>query len=209
MKISPIVAELKAHCPLFEGRVAGAAEFRPLPENARLDLPSAYVVGEPDQPGQPNLSGGYRQDVTDGFSIIVVLDNSGDVRGQAAWDQGEDVRLSLIRALVGWQVDDAYGPIAYDGGGEILHMDRARVYIAYGFRADMALDNSDTRQGLDLDGLSPFTGVTVKVDVLDTAYDPNNIDDGRPTYNPDQPNPRTTGPDGRIEIGADIALDQE
>lgn len=44
MKLTPVIAALRARCPYFENRVAGAAQFKNLPEVGKLRLPAAYVV---------------------------------------------------------------------------------------------------------------------------------------------------------------------
>lgn len=44
MKLAPIIAALRARCPEFQNRVAGAAQFKDLPEVGKMKLPAAYVV---------------------------------------------------------------------------------------------------------------------------------------------------------------------
>ncbi len=36
MKLTPIIAALRARCPLFENRVGGAAQFKAIPEAGKL-----------------------------------------------------------------------------------------------------------------------------------------------------------------------------
>ncbi len=43
MKLTPVIAALRARCPYFENRVAGAAQFKNLPE-VGAETPAAYVV---------------------------------------------------------------------------------------------------------------------------------------------------------------------
>lgn len=38
MKLTPVIAALRARCPYFENRVAGAAQFKNLPEVGKLKL---------------------------------------------------------------------------------------------------------------------------------------------------------------------------
>ena len=47
MKLAPIIAALRARCPEFQNRVAGAAQFKDLPEVGKMKLPAAYVVNRP------------------------------------------------------------------------------------------------------------------------------------------------------------------
>ena len=207
MKLSPIVIELRARASTFAGRVAGAAEFRPLKESENLEMPAAYVIGEPDGPGEATANAHYRQEIEDRFSVVAVLDNP-DNRGQQSWDESEEIREELWRVLLGWRIDEYHNPIKYDGGGEIIYMDRSRTYIAFAFSTKLTLGPADTRQGLDLDELPPLEDIKIGVDCIDPAYDPNN-EPGRETYNPDQPSPRDSGPDGRIEVEADLTIPQE
>lgn len=50
MKLTSVIAALRARCPYFENRVAGAAQFKNLPEVGKLRLPAAYVVPGDDSP---------------------------------------------------------------------------------------------------------------------------------------------------------------
>lgn len=184
MKVGPIITEIRLYCPIFEGRVAGAAEFRPLPEDVALDLPAAYVIPEPDSAGPATPCTAYYQEISDEFTVVVVLPNP-DKRGQAAWDQSHDARAELWRALVGWPPGGDYSLCRYTGGGEVIAMDRARLYVAFGFAVDYALGHDDTRQGADLDALPTIDTIHIDVDVIDPAYDPNLAE---------------IGPDGRIEV---------
>ena len=52
MKLAPIIATLRARCPEFQSRVAGAAQFKDLPEVGKMKLPAAYVVPGDDSPGE-------------------------------------------------------------------------------------------------------------------------------------------------------------
>ncbi|EII4258517.1 hypothetical protein LHL99_004573, partial [Salmonella enterica] len=52
MKLTPIIAALRARCPLFENRVGGAAQFKAIPEAGKLRLPAAYVVPAEDVTGE-------------------------------------------------------------------------------------------------------------------------------------------------------------
>lgn len=81
MKLTPIIAALRARCPLFENRVGGAAQFKAIPEAGKLRLPAAYVVPSEDVTGEQKSQTDYWQDLTEGFSVIVVLSNERDEKG--------------------------------------------------------------------------------------------------------------------------------
>ena len=84
MKLTPVIAALRARCPYFENRVAGAAQFKNLPEVGKLKLPAAYVVPGDDSPGENKSQTDYWQELKEGFSVVVILSNGRDERGQFA-----------------------------------------------------------------------------------------------------------------------------
>ncbi|MEO1739828.1 phage sal3 [Salmonella enterica subsp. enterica serovar Typhimurium] len=84
MKLTPIIAALRSRCPRFENRVGGAAQFKAIPEAGKLRLPAAYVVPAEDVTGEQKSQTDYWQDLTEGFSVIVVLSNERDEKGQWA-----------------------------------------------------------------------------------------------------------------------------
>ena len=93
MKLTPVIAALRARCPYFENRVAGAAQFKNLPEVGKLRLPAAYVVPGDDSPGENKSQTDYWQELKEGFSVVVILSNGRDERGQfASYDVVDDVR---------------------------------------------------------------------------------------------------------------------
>ncbi len=67
MKLTPVIAALRARCPYFENRVAGAAQFKNLPEVGKLRLPAAYVVPGDDSPGENKSQTDYWQELKEGF----------------------------------------------------------------------------------------------------------------------------------------------
>ncbi|AEJ55748.1 sb11 [Escherichia coli UMNF18] len=92
MKLTTIIAALRERCPRFENRVGGAAQFKAIPDAGKLRLPAAYVVPSDDAPGEQKSQTDYWQDLTEGFSVIVVLSNERDEKGQwAAYDAVHDV----------------------------------------------------------------------------------------------------------------------
>lgn len=80
MKLTPVIAALRARCPYFENRVAGAAQFKNLPEVGKLRLPAAYVVPGDDSPGENKSQTDYWQELKEGFSVVVILSNPSFLR---------------------------------------------------------------------------------------------------------------------------------
>ncbi|HBZ5657276.1 TPA: hypothetical protein MK055_004778, partial [Salmonella enterica subsp. enterica serovar Weltevreden] len=117
MKLTPIIAALRSRCPRFENRVGGAAQFKAIPEAGKLRLPAAYVVPAEDVTGEQKSQTDYWQDLTEGFSVIVVLSNERDEKGQwASYDAVHDVRQEIWKALLGWEPDSQVHEIQYAGG---------------------------------------------------------------------------------------------
>jgi len=178
MKLSNVIAALRTRCPMFEGRIAGAAEFKSLPETGKMRLPAAYVVPTEDITAEQKSLSDYWQNVTEGFAVIVVLDNTRDERGQAAaYDVVHDVRAELWRTLLGWQPEDNGGPVAY-AGGQLLEMDRGRLYYQFDFTLVREIQEEDTRQQQDLNTLDDFKSAGIDIDYIDPGDGP----DGKPEH---------------------------
>lgn len=192
MKLLPVVEAIRLRCPSFANRVAGAADFKALPEKANLVVPAAYVIPLDDVPEPQRSQNGYRQTLRDAFAVVVAISNVADERGQAAINAVHDLRAELWKALLGWQIDEAYGPIEYDGG-QLLQMDRARLYYQFEFAASVEIVTADTHQAAVLAGSPNFTAMRVQVDAIDPMADPNL---------------KYPGPDGRIETEITLPLPQ-
>jgi len=188
MKISPIVAHLRATCPTFDGRITAGIDWDAVANSTQLSHPSAYVIATGDQASDNDLQSGIRQYITDEIDVVIVLDTR-DERGQAAKDLLHAIRCELWLALVGWKPDTDYDQMEYDGGA-LVHINRARVIYRFGFSAAFQLGRNTSAQPpetwheLELDGLTGFTGVTFNMDCIDPA----------------DPNLQSPGPDGRIEV---------
>lgn len=169
MKLTQIIEEIKANCPTFEQRAAGAAEYANLRNRSNLRVPASYVVPMDENASEMGNGSGYRQILTEGFSVIVVISNLADERGQQAVNQLHDLRAELWAALLGFEMD-GYDPITYSGGN-LLHVDRSRLDYQFDFNADYHIDISDTRTWLDHEALPAFESVTVELDHKDLPPD--------------------------------------
>lgn len=188
MKISPVVLHLRQYCPVFAGRVAGGIDFDSVKASQQMDRPGAFVIATGDDPTDNDLANAIRQDITDEFDVVVILDTK-DKRGQLAVDVLHDIRAELWRALVGWKPAAEFDPITYNGG-DLVQIDKALVIYRFSFVTAFQLGRNDPSQPaetwheLELDGLAPLEGMDIDVDCIDPA--------DRNLKNP--------GPDGRIEI---------
>lgn len=173
MKLSSVIAALRTRCPRFGGNVAGAAEFKAIPETGKMRLPAAYVVPTEDITAEQKSLTDYWQNVTEGFAVVVVLDNTRDERGQSAgYDAVHDVRAEIWRALLGWEPDENAGPVAY-AGGQLLDMDRGRLYYQFEFTLVREITEEDTRQQEDLNTLDEFKTVVIDVDYINPGNGPD------------------------------------
>lgn len=179
MELEPVIAALRARLPYFSSRIGGAAQFKVLEQSAQLQVPCAYVVPTDDTPGENLSNVTIRQDITDGFAVIVVIPNTPDEKGQASTHSVHQVRKLLWAALLGWEPGPEYDPILYEGG-QLLQIDRARLWYQFEFSAVMQIDVTDTWQATALAALPPYDGGTVQIDAIDPS-DPNLV----PTPHPD------------------------
>ncbi len=150
MQLDLIIAQLRALCPSLQGRVAGAAQFKPIAEAAALPVPCAFVIPLDDRPEPPKAQNAVGQDMTDSFGVIVALDNRSDEKGQQASASVHSLRAEIWKALLGWipgpvnAVNPAsfYNGIYYEGGS-LLSLDRARLWYQFEFGAAMWIGASD------------------------------------------------------------------
>ncbi|NUF48640.1 phage tail terminator protein [Gilliamella sp. ESL0250] len=178
MKLSHIVHILRHFSPSFEGRVGGAAEFSAIKDTAFLQLPAAYVVPLDDRAEDNKSQTDYWQNVTERFGVIVVLKPI-DERGQhEAYDIVENIKTELWRALLGYEPSPAHYPIQYDGG-DLLDLDRGRIFYQFNFSSVREVGFEDTRQYFDLNAIDN------PIPDPDWQPDPNNPDITEPPqYNP-------------------------
>jgi len=188
MDITLIIGQLRAYSPTFAGRVAGAAEFKQVSENTNLPVPCCYVVPLDDNPGQAGAQNAVRQDLTDGFAVIVCLSNTVDERGQAAATNLHLIRKELWKALLGWRPTLEYNGITY-AGGSLLQLDRAQLWYQFEFDAFMQIGPEDGWEQGALAALPALNTVHINVDVIDPIADKN---------------VKYPGPDGRIEFQTQV-----
>lgn len=186
MKITALITQLREQCPTLANRVAAGIDLATLQANTPLQTPCAYVVPIADLASKSVAQNLMLQPIRDRFEVTLVLDTTD---AAAALDQLHDLRAELWRALVGFKPGNDYSAIAYDGG-ELVSINSSRVLYRLRFFAEFQLGRNLPGQPAqswherELDGLSSFTGVTVRVDAIDPA----------------DPNLQRPGPDGRLEL---------
>lgn len=184
MQLEIIIAALRARCPTFAGRVAGAAQLKLLPETAGMSVPCAFVVPLDDNPGERRSQNAVRQSLNESFAVIVAISNVDDERGQSSAHTVSGIRAELWAALLGWSPDEAvYDGMAYEGGS-VIAMDRARLWFQFEFSTNMEIGPSDGYQAAAHAALPHFDGMNIQLDAIDPA----------------DPNVANPGPDERIEV---------
>ncbi|MCU7250771.1 phage tail terminator protein [Pseudomonas koreensis] len=186
MKITPILTQLRAQCQSLANHIAVGVDLALLQGNPDLPMPSAHVIPLADQASTSTAQNLTRQPIRDRFEIILVLDATDATK---ALDLLHDLRAELWRALVGFKPGSDYSAVVYDGG-EMVSINSSRVLYRLRFFAEFQLGRNLPSQPAEswhereLDALSSFTGVTVRVDAIDPA----------------DPNLKRPGPDGRLEM---------
>lgn len=155
MSISRFIMRAREACPLFGGRVAGAASYAAI-ESGRglMKTPCLYFIPNSCEFGENESETGVYQSVTEVVSAIAVLDNTVDDRGQAnATTSYDDLLPALQRCFLGWYVE---GP-AHDRkpcafvNAEHIGMDRALYHHEFAI-AHLYYISSDTDGVQDDDG---------------------------------------------------------
>lgn len=168
MQLEPIISALRARCPSLASRVAGAAQFKVLPEAAALPVPCAYVIPLDDNPQESMAMNSIRQVLKDSFAVVVAVSNVPEEKGQSSASAIHNLRAELWAALLGWRPGDRYDGITYEGG-QALGLDRARLWYQFEFGALMEIEPGDGWEQTALGQLPHFDGATVKLDAIDPA----------------------------------------
>ena len=120
------------------------------------------------------------------------MSNLVDERGQQPAVDLEAVRRALFKALLGFQPGLDYDVITFEGG-ELLHLDRARMYYQFEFAVEYAITTEDTWIPDRNAELPDFETLDMNVDAID-PFDPNLVAPGE------------RGPDGVIDAHVVITL---
>ncbi|WP_422777198.1 phage tail terminator protein [Pseudomonas mediterranea] len=186
MKITPILTQLREQCPTLASRVVAGLDLATLQAGTPLQIPCAYLLPAADVASRNTAQNVTLQTVRDRFDVVLVLDAS---NATTALDLLHDLRAELWRALVGFKPDASYTGIEYDGSEPIsVNSDRVlfrlRFFAEFQLGRNLASQPAESWHERELDGLSSFTGATVRVDAIDPA----------------DPNLKRPGPDGRLEL---------
>ncbi len=148
MDLIAVISQLKTYALVFEGRIAGAAEFTSemmLAEVRPEAWPSAYVVPLGSSATENDSSNSLYQTVTERVGVAVLYDNSADRRGQSVSEQYSATEASIFSALLNWRGSDlghAMRGFEFANSG-IVKLDRARLFYQWEFVIHRLIDDSD------------------------------------------------------------------
>lgn len=132
MDLSLITARLKAQVSGFSNRVYGAAELAVVLENPeRFTKPFACVVWSGDERMDQNLVPGQQARFREAFSVVVVVDNTVETRGETAVAAVEALASDVQDAIVGWAPSASHLPSVYQGSA---HGDMNTSALIHEFR---------------------------------------------------------------------------
>lgn len=151
MILRDLIKRIKDTCPFFGGRVYGSAQLEEgLRQAENMEVPAAFVMVDGDFPDADVGGPGVLQQTQERWTIVVVVSNKDDQRGQRASDQMHIVRSQLLRALLNWEnapdrdeddttnTDTDWGKVVYRGS---LHIDMtsARLWHQFSFGHNIIL----------------------------------------------------------------------
>jgi hypothetical protein len=140
------IASLRARAPIFNGRIAGAAEFyKGLRDySTSLPLPAAYVLPL-GQEAEPNLvMNGLVQVIRKQIGIAVELDAQRDRRGQDPAMVLEAIEAQLFASCLGLMIDECRMSRGTSFvGARYLDLDRARLWYQWEFGLDWQITDAD------------------------------------------------------------------
>jgi hypothetical protein len=145
--LAPTIEQLRAYCPFFGGRVAGAADFiRGLQNyNATMPLPAAYVIPLDQESTGNKLMVGLEQIISKVIGVVVELD-AADRRGQVPAMQCDEIEAALFAAILNWAPVECRvpGKSGYVfSAGRFLDLDRARLFYRWEFLLEYQISDED------------------------------------------------------------------
>lgn len=125
MKISDIIARLKAESALLQNRVFGAVELANAQPNS-LQSPCAFVIPRAEKAEPNSLIGAISQRITAQIGVVICIRNYRDVRGEGGHVELENVRAEIADILIGWQPPNTDIPMEFLQG-QIAAYDNAVI----------------------------------------------------------------------------------
>ena len=145
MNLDLVIQQLRLNAPMFQGRVAGAADFeKSLATEVAMLLPAAYVIPLAEDADANTLSNALNQLVTEHIGVVVEFDNSTDRRGQSVTSLYDATRVQLWASLLNWRVDPIRATRGLESSGaRKLDQDRARLFYQWDFSLVITISDAD------------------------------------------------------------------
>lgn len=146
MDVNAVITQLRQNCPVFEGRIGGAAEYQNgLMLSANLTMPAAYVIPDGDSASGNDMLNGVWQTVTERVSVFVMVSNV-ERRGQTSVTSINDIRTQVWACLLNWRnmSDPQFAPrgLEYAGAG-LTAMDGDRLIYEFKFTRTIQISVDD------------------------------------------------------------------
>lgn len=166
MILGPTIEQLRAHCPVFAGRVAGAADFQLGLKNynENMALPAAYVVPLDQESRGNQVMTGLIEVIDKTVAVVVELDATPDRRGQDPTMSYDAIETQLFGAMLLWAPEPCRVPNGQGyqfTGGRFLDLDRARVFYQWEFLLPWQITDGDAWD-VDFDAV-PLCGIELDV----------------------------------------------
>ena len=167
MKLKPLIQELRAHCPGFEGRVFGVGTFSRLDESVAAELlPAAFVIPVSEDPEDPAVINRYKQQVRFNFAVILMVANTEDEQGLTAWEKSVDLKKEVFQALLGADDIQAGRDWIQFESLTVLDLNRVALTVQLDFSCQYEINDNETRHGADIDRLGRFLRMYTDIDVI-------------------------------------------
>lgn len=144
MDLAIVIQHLKTHCPMLGTRVAGAAEYEKALTKDFMVAPCAYVIPMADDAEPNEDANGLFQTVTESVSIMLILDNAADRRGQAPLLGVDTAKAAIHKAMLNWRIDPDRAPrgLQYEGGN-LVDMNGAKLSWQMTYSQEVQLTELD------------------------------------------------------------------
>lgn len=162
---SAVVTQIRTVIPDVFQAVAGGVAVDALDVTSNTPLPAAFVVPL-SMECQPDViwGGGMKQYGTEHMGVVVIM-NTGDLRGQAASLLISNFRRKLWSSILNWRLDSTWAPQGlYYVGDEFMTYDTGRTWWLFKFALDVQISY--------LDGFIPPYDNLNDIDASFGNYDP-------------------------------------
>lgn len=130
---SLVIPRIVAQCPIFAGRVAGAAAMRKLYAQDDFPVPHAFVIPLSDTGESEVMLSDLAQELAVRFAVVVAVDNTSDEPGMAAAEMLMTARDQLHAALIGWKPSETHAECLYAGMPDDPDTSRIKCWAQFDF----------------------------------------------------------------------------